>query len=74
MTWVESVIGVEASRPEFTVADVFRQHWDAYCERYPATREQKRAAHAIMDCRTAVLGGHIDVCDTCDWMRISYNS
>ncbi len=74
MTWVESVIGVEASRPEFTVAEVFRQHWAAYCERYPATHEQKRAAHAIMDCRTAVLGGHIDVCDGCGWVRISYNS
>jgi hypothetical protein len=74
MTWVESVIGVEASRPTFTVADVFRRHWAAYCERYPVTREQKRAAHALMDCRTAALGGHIDVCDACDWVRISYNS
>jgi hypothetical protein len=74
MMWVESVLGVEASRPTFTVADVFRQHWNAYQARYPVTREQKRAAHAIMDCRTAVLGGHVDVCDACGWIRISYNS
>jgi hypothetical protein len=38
------------------------------------TREQKRAAHALMDCRTAALGGHVDVCDECGFVRISYNS
>jgi hypothetical protein len=29
---------------------------------------------AIEICRTAELGGHVDVCDTCGAIRISYNS
>ena len=29
---------------------------------------------AIETCRTAVLGGHVDQCDHCDFTRISYNS
>jgi hypothetical protein len=74
MTWLESFIGVETSRPEHTVADVFRAHWDEYCERYPVTLQQKRAAHALMACRTAALGGHVDMCDACGFVRISYNS
>jgi hypothetical protein len=72
MTWLESFIEVEPSRPELTVADVFRAHWDEYCERYPVTREQKRAAQAIMACRTAALGGHVDICTECGYVRISY--
>ncbi len=30
--------------------------------------------HHIETCRTAVLGGHLDVCDTCQHTAISYNS
>ena len=29
---------------------------------------------AIQRCRTAELGGHIDKCDKCSYLRISYNS
>jgi hypothetical protein len=72
MTWVESFIEVETSRPAYTVADVLRQHWEAYTARYPVSREQKKAAWAIMACRTAALGGHVDECDGCGRLRISY--
>jgi hypothetical protein len=30
--------------------------------------------HAIEVCRTAALGGHVDQCDSCGHLRISYNS
>ena len=35
---------------------------------------QKRTLSALMKCRTAALGGHIDACDACGIIRISYNS
>jgi len=72
--WHESFIAVETSRPEYTVADVLHQYWDAYTARYPVSRVQKKAAWAIMACRTAALGGHVDVCDECGFVRLSYNS
>lgn len=74
MAWIESFIEVEASRPEYTVADVLRLHWEEYCERYPVSEAQRRAAWHIMRCRTAALGGHIEVCDVCGRLRVSYNS
>ena len=33
-----------------------------------------RVMRAIEVCRTAELGGHVDECDTCGSIRISYNS
>ena len=36
--------------------------------------EHRRTLEAIRDCRTAALGGHIDACDECGNLRISYNS
>jgi hypothetical protein len=35
---------------------------------------QLRTLSAVRRCRTAALGGHIDACDDCGTMRISYNS
>lgn len=35
---------------------------------------QYRTLYALKVCRTAALGGHIDACDSCGTMRISYNS
>ena len=35
---------------------------------------QLRTLRALRDCRTAALGGHVDACDSCGNIRISYNS
>jgi hypothetical protein len=35
---------------------------------------QLRTLSAVRRCRTAALGGHIDGCDTCGNISISYNS
>lgn len=40
----------------------------AYLEQHRYTLE------AIRDCRTAAMGGHLDACDACGNIRISYNS
>jgi hypothetical protein len=36
--------------------------------------EQRKVLRAIVRCRTAVLGGHLDVCERCGFERPSYNS
>ena len=63
-------------RPALEVADIFRAYGAHYRKIHgPAmSREQHRAMRAIEVCRTAVLGGHIDVCDECGAERNSYNS
>jgi len=56
------------------VADVFRQYGPAYRESHKLPRNHLRVMRAIEVCRTAVLGGHKDQCDTCGHLEISYNS
>jgi len=56
------------------VADIFRQYGPEYRKTYPMPRNQLRAIHAIEVCRTAELGGHVDECDNCGHISISYNS
>jgi hypothetical protein len=54
--------------------DVFSTGWEDHVSSHPVTCQQEKVAHAIMDCRTSTLGGHIEVCDECGHTRISYNS
>src|SRR5271154_186904 len=61
-------------RPE--IADVLRRHGDAYRLAHAGHlgRVENRVMSAIVACRTAALGGHIEACDDCGLARIAYNS
>jgi len=58
------------------VADIFRAYGLAYrkvyCKKMPL--RHYRAMQAIEICRTRELGGHVDACDACGSLRVSYNS
>jgi hypothetical protein len=58
------------------VADIFRSHGALYREvhGHEMPLRQLRAMRAIEICRSAELGGHVDECDHCGAVRISYNS
>lgn len=60
--------------PAIEVADIFRTFGPAYRAQHPLSIEQARAMRAIESCRRAELGGHVDECDHCGHIRISYNS
>jgi hypothetical protein len=61
---------------QLEVADIFRAYGPAYREIHGKEMPQRhhRAMHAIEICRTSILGGHVDECDECGALRISYNS
>jgi hypothetical protein len=61
-------------RHSLEVADVFRAFGPAYREAHELPLRHLRAMRAIEICRTAELGGHLDQCDHCGTVRISYNS
>jgi len=61
-------------RPRLEVADIFRAASEAYRNRYVPTAEQSRAMTAIARCRTAALGGHLEVCTRCGHQAPAYNS
>ena len=61
------------------VADVFRTHEKEFFAKWGHVTgpHQRRAFHAIRDCRTSALGYHADrveQCDACGHLAISYNS
>lgn len=54
--------------------DIFAQYGEIYQLNHSLLPNQLNAMHAIENCRTSALGGHIDECDECGFIRISYNS
>lgn len=56
------------------VADIFRRHGVSFAAAHPLSARQRRVLSAVMQCRTAALGGHADVCTRCGHKRITYNS
>jgi hypothetical protein len=63
-------------RPKLEVADVFRRYGEAYRQNHATSisAEQRRVMAAIEVCRTAVLGGHLERCDQCNYERNCFNS
>jgi hypothetical protein len=58
-------------QPAWEVADVLRR---LPLDDLQLNSHQQKTLRAIKACRTAALGGHIDACDECGAIRISYNS
>jgi len=56
------------------VQDIFNKFYSEYKKMYNTCSIQDKAAQDIMNCRTSAMGGHIDECDNCGYIHISYNS
>jgi hypothetical protein len=56
------------------VAEIVRAYGDAYRARYRPTRAQRVVLRALVRCRTAALGGHLQACASCGATRPVYNS
>ncbi len=64
----------DPQRPPFEVADVVREYGAAFRATHHVSHEQERVLQAIEQCRTAALGGHVEVCERCGTEQLSYNS
>ncbi len=76
--WFDKQIGElngEKSRPNsITIADIVKTYAGRYLDNYPASYEQAKLLRDMAKCRTAVLGGHVDQCDSCNYLKVLYNS
>jgi len=63
-------------RPSIEVADVIRDAGPSFVTRNRSwfTWLHLKVLLAILRCRTALLGGHVDACSRCGHQAISYNS
>jgi len=56
------------------LADVFARYAEAYAATHHLRPAQRKAAWAILHCRTAALGGHREWCERCGFERYVYHS
>src|ERR1700733_5356830 len=63
-------------RPALEVADIFRHHGPAYRQAHAdhVGGTERRVMAAIEACRTPALGGHVEHCADCGFVRCAYNS
>src|SRR5580658_10686998 len=63
-------------RPPIEVADVIRAAGESFfeCSQKWFTWLHLKVLNAILRCRTAALGGHVDACFQCGHEAVSYNS
>jgi len=57
-----------------TIQTILREHYYAYERGHPLQKHIRDAVHKMTCCRTAVLGGHKQVCPDGHYTRIWYNS
>ena len=60
---------------ESPIADIFRNSFNSYVNTHGGlTADHYKVAHAIMECRTEVMGGHVWCCPECHNEVTMYNS
>ena len=70
----EPLPAVGQGQPRLTMGDIVRAHGEAYRLQHALSLEQSKVLHAIAACRTAVLGGHVDVCPKCGYEHPVFRS
>lgn len=62
------------TRPVYELATIIRQYKTSFTGKHQPLKQHLSVLNALEKCRTAALGGHVDECDSCGHLRISYNS
>ena len=61
-------------RPKHELADVLRKYGKEFLKNNKIPYQKVKVLRAIVNCRTAVLDGHLQNCSNCDYQQIAYNS
>lgn len=56
------------------VSDIFHRYGKEYLEKYKLCPVQHKAFNDIVSCRSESLGGHVQECDNCGFVKYAYNS
>ncbi len=62
------------SRPVYELAAIIWRYKTSFTQKHQPLKQHLSVLNALQKCRTAALGGHVDGCDSCGHIRISYNS
>ena len=61
-------------KPRYELAQIIDRFGEEFDQKHSPNSYVKRTLSALLRCRTSSLGGHVDKCDECGHIRISYNS
>ena len=61
-------------KPRHELAEIIDRFGDEFEQKHSPNSYVRRTLSALKRCRTSSLGGHVDKCDECGHIRISYNS
>ena len=61
-------------RTRFDIGEIIRCHGEEFLSKHQVVPAVRRSFAHMAQCRTNVLGGHVEVCPECGDMHISYNS
>jgi len=57
------------------LAQILRSHGPAYMQVHPTSPEQRKVIRDVTNCRTEILGGHLETCgNRCGYERLSFHS
>lgn len=56
------------------IQSIFKEYYPQYAEKYAIADHARKAAWNIINCRTEVMGGHVEKCPEGHYYRIWYNS
>jgi len=62
------------SRPKHELSEIIALYGADFEQKHAPTEQQRKVLKKLVECRTSPLGGHVDACDGCGTLRISYNS
>ena len=62
------------NNPSLELAEVFRRYGKDFRKKNYLSSGQSKTMRHIETCRTAALGGHIEVCNHCGFQKNAYNS
>jgi hypothetical protein len=74
MSVVAQVRAAPAQQAQVELADIFTRYADAYCASHHVTLAEQKVMGAVINCRTAALGGHREWCQRCGYERYLYHS
>ncbi len=67
-------MGNPNQKQEIEISDIFLQYKDEYLKQSKLCPVQQKAFDDIINCRSKILGGHIDKCENCGYEKPAYNS
>lgn len=62
------------SKPTFELANIIQEYRASFEQKHNPLKYHLRVLNALQYCRTSYFGGHVDKCNSCNHVRISYNS